>query len=162
MDELPLALDQLLQKVDRVALEGCKVRMALNSQESVPRGWVSKGAATYTSRFERNLEANILAVTCCLARSSPSSTILDESFILIKISNSLTYTQCCKDIFWQENSFSAKQNSSSWNQDLSCFSCCRERNFFCYYYKNKRAYRLSAHSQLHATDTIAHRVGHQR
>ncbi len=120
VDKLPLALDQLLQKVDRVALEGCKVRMALNSQESVPRGWVSKGAATYTSRFERNLEANILAVTCCLARSSPSSTILDVSFIMIKISNALAYMQCCKDIFCQQNSFGTKKNSSAWNQDLSC------------------------------------------
>ena len=31
VDELPLTLDQLLQKVDRMALVWCKVRMALDS-----------------------------------------------------------------------------------------------------------------------------------
>ena len=120
VDELPLTLDQLLQKVDRMALVWCKVRMALDSQEGVSRGLVSNDVATYTSRFDRNLDANILAVTCCLARSSPSSTILDVSFILIKISNALAYMQRCKDIFCQQNSFGTKKNSSAWNQDLSC------------------------------------------
>ena len=120
VDELPLTLDQLLQKVDRMALVWCKVRMALDSQEGVSRGWMSKNTATYTSRFDRNLDANILAVTCCLARSSPSSTILDVSFIMIKISNALAYMQRCKDIFCQQNFFGTKKNFSAWNKDLSC------------------------------------------
>ena len=87
VDELPLALDQLLQEVDGVALVGGEVCAALDREEVVPRGGVSKGAGTYTSRFERYFEANILAVTCCLARASPISTILTLTFILIKSRN---------------------------------------------------------------------------
>jgi len=99
VDELSLALDQLLQKVDGMTLVGCKVCTALNCEKVVPRKMLSKAYSTYTSRFERNLEANILAVTCCLTRASPSSAILTLTFILIKTCNASANTECCKDIF---------------------------------------------------------------
>jgi len=99
VDELSLALDQLLQKVDGMTLVGCKVCTALNCEKVVPRKMLSKAYSTYTSRFERNLEANILAVTCCLTRASPSSAILTLTFILIKTCNASENTEFCKDIF---------------------------------------------------------------
>ena len=65
MEELALAVDELLQEVDRVAVQWGEVGMALNGEEVVPVRKVSFGASTYTSRLERNLEANMAAVTCC-------------------------------------------------------------------------------------------------
>ena len=64
MEELALAVDDLLQEVDRVAVQRGEVSVALDGEEVVPVKKVSFGASTYTSRLERNLEANIAAVTC--------------------------------------------------------------------------------------------------
>ena len=89
VDELPLPLNQLLQKVDGMTLVWCQVCTTLDCQEVVPIKMLSKAYNTYTSRFERNFDANILAVTCCLARASLSSTILNRNFILIKLGNAL-------------------------------------------------------------------------
>ena len=64
VEELALAVDELLQEVDRVAVQRGEVGVALNGEEVVPVRKVSFSASTYTSRLERNFEANIAAVTC--------------------------------------------------------------------------------------------------
>ena len=70
MKELAFAIDELLEKVDRVALQGCKVGMTLHSEKVVPEVKVMRYRDTYTSRFERNLDANMVAVTCCYCYSA--------------------------------------------------------------------------------------------
>ena len=62
--ELLLALDDGLQVVDGVALVGREVGVAVDGEEGVPTDGVRNSSLTYTSRLNRYLEANILAVTC--------------------------------------------------------------------------------------------------
>ena len=62
--ELLLALDDGLQVVDGVALVWREVGVAVDGEEGVPTGGVRNSGLTYTSRLDRYLEANILAVTC--------------------------------------------------------------------------------------------------
>lgn len=69
MDELLLALDERLQKVDGVTLEGSQVGSALDGEEVEPEEGVRDHELTYTSRLERYFEANMEAVTYCMARS---------------------------------------------------------------------------------------------
>ena len=70
MKELALAIDELLEKVDRVAFQGCQVGVALDSEKVVPEAKVMRKKVTYTSRFDRNLDANMVAVTCCYCYSA--------------------------------------------------------------------------------------------
>ena len=63
MNEFLGALDQRLEEVNRMAFERSKEGMALNSQEMIPKDSVIIIYSTYTSLFERNFEANIVAVT---------------------------------------------------------------------------------------------------
>ena len=80
MEELALSVDELLQKVDRVAVQRGEVGVALNGEEVVPVRKVSFGASTYTSRLERNLEANMAAVTCyyCYSANIASTRIFSN------------------------------------------------------------------------------------
>ena len=64
MDELLDALDERLEKVDGVVLEGSQVRVALHGEEGESETLVNKVSETYTSRLERYLDANICAFTC--------------------------------------------------------------------------------------------------
>ena len=59
VDELLVALDDLLEIVDRVALVWSEVRVAVHGEEHVPEKNVRSKFTTYTSRLERYLEANI-------------------------------------------------------------------------------------------------------
>ena len=63
-DELLLSHDEVLEEVDRVVLIGCKVCVAVNSQETISVVLIRLIIVTYTSRLDRYLEANIYAVTC--------------------------------------------------------------------------------------------------
>ena len=70
------ALDEGLEKIYGMVLEGCEVRMALYSQEDIPTPLVIDGMDTYTSRFDLYFDANIAAVTCCRCPALFGSTIL--------------------------------------------------------------------------------------
>ena len=63
-DVLLLSLDNGLEVVDGVALVGREVGVAVDGEEGVPTEGVRDSSCTYTSRLDRYLEANILAVTC--------------------------------------------------------------------------------------------------
>ena len=81
VQELLAALDERFQEVDCHLVVRGQVRMALDCREVVPIETVRLQIATYTSRLERYLDANIAAVIVCTARSLAAISI--QVFLLI-------------------------------------------------------------------------------
>jgi hypothetical protein len=96
--------------------------MALNCQEVVPVEKVSADEDTYTSRFERYLDANIVAATCCLPASCPSSTIGFCLCSLILINLLAADATSCEDTQQQRNSLGLQKDSSSCKRNPLSYS----------------------------------------
>ena len=82
-DVLLVAHDEVLQEVDGVVLVRREVRVAVDGQEAIATERVRAAAGTYTSRLERYLEANIVAVSCWRAPSPIISAMGSCKLIII-------------------------------------------------------------------------------
>ena len=85
VDKFLGAVDDALHEVDRHALVGGQVGVAVDGKEEVPAVVVRVNDGTYTSRFERYFAANAAAVTFCLAASITASTIFSFCLKLLNL-----------------------------------------------------------------------------
>ena len=91
--ELLGALNEGTQVVDGVVLVGGQVCVALDGQEGIATENVSQLVGTYTSRLERYLAANMVAVTYYRALASRISTIVLSSLLITHVPINLRFSR---------------------------------------------------------------------